>query len=231
MKRIPIKLYIAALIITIVIFAGAWLISTYINIQKTAAVKNEEDAIATQILALQARTDILTANLNASLCASTTSAGASATTTAASIAASLNDLQSKLSFLQGQLGPDNPDLFRLERYYSLMEIKDYNLEQTITHHCKIPNSTTRPFILYFYPTGTCAQCVGQGYILQAIKQQYPGAHIYSFNYNDDWVAVQSLIALPPIPATTTPPFLIVNGVVYPPFANLSNMEAAIKNLD
>ncbi len=228
MKRIPVTLYISVLVITAVIFIGAWMVSVYINNQKTAIIKNEEDAIATQILSLQARTDILTANINTSLCASSTSTGASATTTAKAIATSLTDLQNKLSFMQSQLGPDNPDLFRLERYYSLMEIKDYNLEQTIIHRCALPVTTSRPFILYFYPTGTCAQCVTQGYILQAVTQKYPQAHIYSFNYDSDWAAVESLIALPPIPATTTPPFFIVNGSVYPAFSDLSSMQTALE---
>ncbi len=235
-------MYGLTFLITIVVFFGAWLATTFINNEKTAVLKNEEDTIATQILALQAKSDLLTANLlnaappltaAAALCSSSTNTQASATTTAAAITASLNDLESKLSFMQSQIGPDNPDLFRLERYYSLMEIKDYNLEKVIAKRCPGSSGTTTPplFILYFYPTGTCNQCVAENYILQAVKQQYRAAHVYSFDYNDDWAAVQSLITLPKIPATTTPPFLIVNGTVYPAFSNLSDMQTAIeKNL-
>ncbi|GEM_PF-5587244 len=225
MKKIPIWLYALTLGATLALFFGAWLVSNYLNYRKTISLQNEEDAVATQILSLQAQSELTAAQVLRS------GANASATSTAAVIASNMNDLQAKLAFMQDQLGPENPDLFRLERYFSLLEIKAYLLERALNPAPKTAtpiSATSSPlFVLYFYPDASCDQCLAQEYILGAVKQQNPQAYVYSFDYTNDFAAVQSLLSLPKIPVTTTPPFFIINNKVHGTFSTLGDFQAAV----
>jgi hypothetical protein len=232
MKKVSTKLYAVALGLTALIFIAAILTSFYINARKTTALKSEEDAIAINILSLESQSDILTAHVTGINAAGPDSKNVitNAITTAAGIAANLDDLQSKLDFMQNQLGSDNPDVFRLKRYYSLLEIKDYVLEQALVKNSPAEKTATSTplFILYFYGGAgqDCPTCLAQQYILEAIQQKYPWAHVYSFDYSADLAAIESFIPLRNLPAT--PPVVIINGTTYPGFADLSDAEAAIQ---
>src|SRR4051812_7028949 len=114
MRPIHTKTYIFTLIATLAIFLTGIIFSSYFTRQKTEELKTAEDKIAINILSLETQYDLL----KESSCG---------TFSRESLRQELETLASKLQFLEDQVGVDNPEVFRLKRYYSLLEIKDYLL--------------------------------------------------------------------------------------------------------
>src|SRR4051812_5744862 len=109
MKPNQTKLYLFALLATIFIFIVALFVSDYVNKKKTDELQTTEDRIATDILSLETQFDLIT-NTTCS------------TFDDSSIQSQLDGLNARLVFMEGQVGVDNPEVFRLKRYYSLLEI-------------------------------------------------------------------------------------------------------------
>jgi hypothetical protein len=209
MKRtISTKSYFATLIITIIIFGGALGVSGFITEKKTEELKTSIDKITVDILSIETQFDLL----------KDTSCSSNATST---IQTEITGLSNRLDFMEQQVGEKNPEVYRLKRYYSLLEIKDYLLRKKLADQCKTPDI----FILYFYDTEGCAQCQTQEYMLKGVRTLYPNAHVYSFDYKLDLQAVTTLIELHNIPAT--PPIIDIEGVPYGPFENFSDMKSVI----
>ena len=212
MKRVSIKLYIATLVLTVAVFAAAFFISNYLNERKTDELKAEEDKITVDILSFETQVGLL----KSSSCQDFSSN---------QLQSELQDLQSRLSYMESQVGPNDPDLSRLKRYYALLEINDYVLAKQMSVECK----QNTVFILYFYGDNNCSQCQAQSYMLQAVLQKYPQqVQEYSFDFDLDLSAVQTLVTLHNLP--TTPPVIDINGTAYAPFATLSDMENIIDSL-
>ncbi len=209
MRKVHTKLYIIVFFITIFIFSGAFYISSYINERKTQELKATEDKIAIDILSFETQFDIV----KESSCKEFDRSN---------LRTELNSLASKLKFMENQLGENNPEVFRLKRYYSLLEIRDYLLTKRMSEQCKLNNV----FILYFYSQGEkCNTCITQNYILQAIRDEYPEIEVYSFDYEIDLPAVQTLITLHNIPKA--PPIIDINGKIYGAFENIEDIRKVI----
>ncbi|MDQ3014375.1 MAG: hypothetical protein M3Q73_00745 [bacterium] len=208
MKPVSTKLYIVTLAITLLIFIGAFVISNYLNNKKTQELRSIEDEIAIQILSFETQFDVI----EESSCASFNKSD---------IRKQLQSLSSKLAFLEGQLGLSDPEVFRLKRYYSLLQIRDYLLTKRMSDQCGFNNV----FILYFYSRNNCDECQRQEFIVQAIRDNYPQIETYSFDYDVDLPAVQTLISTHNIPRT--PPIIDINGKVYVPFTSLNDMEGIV----
>ena len=107
----------------------------------------------------------------------------------------------------------------------MLEIKDYLLMQQIYNKC----GATPTSILYFYSNkGNCTDCTDQGYVLTALRQEYPELRIYAFDYNLDLDAVKTLITLYHIPSVL--PALVMNGKVYDGFQSIAQIQAALPSL-
>jgi hypothetical protein len=208
MRPIQTKTYIFALIATLAVFIAAFGVSTYITNRKTQELKAAEDKVAIDILSLETQYDLL----NESSC-KTFDRGA--------LRQELDSLSSKLNFMESQVGYDNPEVFRLKRYYSLLEIKDYLLTKRMSEQCK----TDTVFVLYFYANQDCPECQTQDYLLKAVHNTYPQVEIYNFDYNLDLSAVQTLITLHNIPPK--PPVIDINGKAYASFDSLESLTSMI----
>lgn len=211
MKRVSTKLYVAALVLTAVIFIGAFAVSGYVNKRKTDELKTEEDQITVNILSFETQVGLL----KSSSCQDFDSNG---------LKTELNNLYSQLNYMESQVGPNDPDVFRLKRYYALLEINDYTLTKQMSDEC----NQNKVFILYFYSDNNCGQCQTESYILQAVAQKYPDVQEYSFDYDLDLGAVKTLVSLHNLP--TQPPALEINGTAYAAFTSLSDIEKVIDPL-
>lgn len=211
MRQLSTKTYISTFIVTMIIFIAASIFSTYFTNRKTEELKADEDRIAINILSLETQYDLL----KESSC--TTYDGSA-------LREELDTLASKLHFMEGQVGTDNPEVFRLKRYYSLLEIKDYLLAKRLNDKCGFKNV----LILYFYAHDNCSECKNQEYYLRALQNEYPQTAVYDFDYTVDLNAVKTLITLHNIPAK--PPVIDINGTVYGPFKNYESIETIIQKL-
>lgn len=177
-EKIETKKYVFAFVITTLVFFGAFLISNRFSEKRIAEIKTVEDKISLDILSSETQFALLKESSCKAIDHSTT------------FSEELSSLSSKLSYMEDNLGADNPDVLNLKKYYSLLQIKDYLLTAQVEQKCG-----TKPItIIYFYSNkdGECNDCKKEGYVLTKLRQDYPELRIYAFDYNLDLSAVKTM---------------------------------------
>ncbi len=206
--------YLIAFVITGLIFATAVYASNYFTNLRVADIRATQDDISTDILSLETQFDLLEEHSCSDIAENTI------------LPSELSSLGNQLSYMESQRSADQDEVLRLKRLYSLLEIKDYLLMQQIAAKCNL-----KPvFILYFYSNkGDCTSaCEDQGYVLTSLSQTYPQLRVYSFDYNLDVGALQTLIDIDNI--GNTMPALFINGKVYRGFQSISDIETILPQL-
>jgi hypothetical protein len=211
MRPISTKNYFIAFVITLCIFSGAFFISSYINNKRTEELKAVEDRIAIDILSFETKYDVI----------KDSSCG---TFDKSELRAELDSLASKLAFMESQVGTDNQEVFRLKRYYSLLEVRDYLLTKRMSEECKLH----KVFILYFYARDNCLECRKQEFILRALRDRFPSVEAYTFDFTVDLPAVKTLISLHQVPAS--PPVFDIQGKIYPGFETFQEAANIVGSL-
>lgn len=137
---------------------------------------------------------------------------------------SLYDLSAKLGYLENQLGWDDPQVWRMKKYYSLLELRHWLYMKKINEKCGF-NYTT---ILYFYSNkGDCPKCESQAFVLGHLKEKYEGIFLYSFDINMDNAALNTIKQIYDVGNET--PSLVVNEKILSGFKDLGELEGVIKN--
>lgn len=205
--------YIVAFIITALIFATALYASNYFNNQRLEDIRATQDTISTDILSLETQFDLLQEHSCSDITENTT------------LPSELTSLGSQLSYMEAQGARSQDEVTRLKRLYSLLEIKDYLLMKQIAAKCNL-----KPvFILYFYSNkGDCKDCERQGYVLTALAENYPQLRIYSFDYNLDVSALQTLISIDKVDDQL--PALLINGKAYYGFQSVEDINKMLPQL-
>ncbi|MGH7141746.1 MAG: hypothetical protein ACREGH_03890 [Minisyncoccia bacterium] len=169
--------YLIAFIITAAIFATAFYAANRLDEARVADIQSTEQQISLDILSNETQYDLLSQVDCSELSQNT------------GLSDELNSLASQLSVAEQDLGDTNPDVVSLKEQYSLLEIKDYILLQTISQKC----GTHPVFILYFYSNqNNCPDCGAAGDVLTYLRQTYPGLRVYSFDYNLNLSALKTL---------------------------------------
>ncbi|HYF13232.1 MAG TPA: hypothetical protein VD928_02975 [Candidatus Paceibacterota bacterium] len=206
--------YVIAFGITATIFVTAFYIASRIDAERLEEIRTTQEAISIDLLSSETQFELL-GNLDCTTIIEHPI-----------LTDELNSLADRLSFTENRLGSNNAEVIALKKQYSLLEIKDYLLMQKISEKCR-----TKPvFILYFYSNaGDCPDCGRAGEVLTYLRQTYPDLRVYSFDYNLDLSALQTLISLrkvrPPLPA-----FIINNRAPVYGFKNLDEMQRLIPEL-
>ena len=212
-----------AFLITALIFATALYASNYFNSKRIAEIQATQDNISVDILSTETQFELLAEHSCADIAENSV------------LSSEIQPLASRLSYLELQPNVDQSELARLKRYYSLLEIKDYLLMQQVAAKCHL-----KPvFILYFYSNkGDCPACENQGYALTGLTQKYPFLRIYSFDYNLDLSALQTLADINDVqgnpPAGGLPagglPALVIKNKVYYGLHTMSDIESILPEL-
>jgi len=209
--------YAYTFLITAAIFVTAILASNYFTQKRLNEIKNIESRIAVDILSSETQFSLL-AEL------SCRDIGNSF------LSKELAELGDKLSYTEEQRGADNPEVMNLKEYYSLLQIKDFLLSQRIKEKC----GTKTLSIIYFYsnekPNGekTCEDCEKEGFVLTRLREEYPDLRVYSFDYDLDLSALQTLISIYNIEANL--PALLINEKVYYGFKSIEDIKEIIPDL-
>ncbi|MES2471148.1 MAG: hypothetical protein V4526_02875 [Patescibacteria group bacterium] len=214
MPPIPLnyKKYVLVFILTAAVFGLAFILSNYINTKKIDTLKLSGDTISIDILSLETQFALL----QESPCK---------TVQNSTLSDELNSLGERLSYAENQRGFSTAEVLTLKKYYSILEIKDYLLNQKLRKTCGFRPTT----ILYFYSTKEeCVDCTRQGYVLTKIREDNPDIRVYSFDYDLDVSAVQTMITLHKIPASL--PVLVINDKVYDGFKSIEEMQAIVPEL-
>lgn len=211
--KIDTKKYIIVFIITALIFGGALYISNHFSARRTAEVKAMEDKISMDILSSETQFALLKDSSCKAIDHST------------AFSEELNSLVEKLSYMEQNLGNENPEVISLKKYYSLLQIKDYLLVGKVNEKCGIKPIT----IIYFYSNkGDCADCKKEGYVLTSLREQFPELRIYSFDYNLDLSAVKTMRSLYGV--RNTLPALVIWDENYYGFKSPEDIEKIIPQL-
>ncbi len=209
------KKYLIVFFITVGIFISVFYLSNYLSNKKITYLRDTQDAISMNILASEVQFSLLEHKQCEDVGASV-------------LSGELGDLGSKLSYAEVQFGSTDKRVSDLKSYYSLLQIKDYLLMLSLAEKCE-----THPiFVLYFYqPTDSCADCVKENYVVDALRQKYPTLRIYSFDYSLDLPAIKTMASIYKVPSQM--PVLVINNKVYSGFYSLEQIEKtlpALKNL-
>jgi hypothetical protein len=206
--------YLLAFVITGAIFGTAFYITSRFDSQRIADIRATQEAISIDLLSSETQFELL-GNLDCGTIAEHPV-----------LTAEINDLAERLSFAEDRLGSENAEVISLKKQYSLLEIKDYLLMQQISEKCQ-----TKPvFVLYFYSNaGDCTECSRAGDVLTYLRQTYPDLRVYSFDYNLDLSALQTLIALRKV-HTPLPALIINNRAPIYGFKTLNEMEQMMPEL-
>ena len=196
-----------ALGITVILIGTVAYTINYLNNVRVAELSTIEDQLSIDTLSLDTQFSLL----ETAPCDST----ASSTT----LTSELADLGDRLSYTEGQLGSTNPQVVRLKKQYSLLEIHDYLITKQFAAVCG-----TKPVtVLYFYSnTGDCSKCDKAGYALSYLRTTYPLLRVYSFDYNLDLGALKTFVAINKIQGPL--PAFVVNGKKSYGFTSLADLE-------
>lgn len=202
------KKYIFTFFITVTIFATAFFASTFFSSKRVENVKFIQDNIAIDILSSETQFDLLKEvpcqNVGDSM-----------------LSPELNILGDKLSHTETERGENDQDVMYLKKYYSLLQVKDYILSKKLAEKCG--SVKKQVFIIYFYSNkGDCPDCIKEGFVLTRLKQKYPELRVYSFDYNLDLSAIDSLKAIYRI--KTALPGLVIEDKTYSGYKSIEDME-------
>ncbi len=167
-KRKPINFqrYILTFFITAMIFALGFFASDYIDDKRFSEINTMKQGFQMQILALETQLDhfkdILCADVGDDI-----------------LTHELHLIGEKLQFMKNNLGQDHPEVIHIKKYYSLLQIRHYQLSKQLSQRCNLG----LVHVLYFFADQKyCPDCEKQGHILSYLRKAYPLLRIYSFDY-------------------------------------------------
>jgi hypothetical protein len=197
-------------LITAGIFAAAWYASDYFNDRKIADLQQAQQ---------QATVDFMSSEAQFDLYEDQTCDDVSNT----SLAQELSSLADKISYAEQNLSSSS-QLTLLKQQYSVLEVKDFLLTKEINERCNSNVAT----ILYFYENANnCSNCTKQGYVLDAIRQNYPNnVRVYSFDVGLDSSTIRALLTIYKV-SDTALPAVVVNGTTYTGFQSIEQMTAEL----
>ncbi|MEA4910495.1 hypothetical protein SDC9_33246 [bioreactor metagenome] len=191
--------YVLVFLITLTLFlSSAWL-SSFMNNRKISDIKNIQDKISIDIMSSETQFQLLQEFTCKDVSAS-------------SLSGELNSLAEKIAYSEQNINKKE-DVLELKKYYSLLQIKDYLLMQKIKEKCNVPVVP----IFYFYTTSeNCSNCVKEAAVLNKLRTEYPELRVYSFDYNLQLSALQTLIKTFKVDDTKLPA-LYMNDKLYTGF--------------
>lgn len=207
------KKYAYTFLITAVIFITAIFLSNFFSQKRINEIKNIESRIAVDILASETQFSLLSE-------LSCRDIGSSF------LSKELATLGDKLAYTEQSRGSDDPEVLNLKKYYSLLQIKDFLLMQKIKDRCGSAQANDGLSIMYFYSNeGDCEDCEKEGFVLTKLRSDYPELRVYSFDYNLDLSALQTLVGVYNIQDKL--PAILINDKVYYGFKSVEDMKEAL----
>ncbi len=176
------KRYFIVFIITAIVFALAFWMSSIFSNNKINQLQEIQEQIAIDILSTETRYALLE---QTSCVHSVTSLEEEQ-----GLSRELNDLARRLKFMESQLGTEDEDVLFVKKYYSLLQVKDYLLMEEIKNRCG-ENLFT---ILYFHQ-GDCDACQKQSLVLDELVREYPETRVYWFDKDVNTPAVQTMLSI------------------------------------
>jgi hypothetical protein len=210
-KRDIIK-YVVVFLITVSIFFSVFYISDKISSSRLEKLSDLQEKMSLSILSTETRFALLKESSCSDIfLGSELEIG---------VTKELNNLVSRIKFLESELGSDNSDVLYLKERYSLLQIKDYLLVKELSNKCGY-NITT---VLYFNGED-CAECKNQSIVLDAIREENDNVRVYWF---DGEINVATVDILETLFNINSYPALVIGDETYETFLPYNELKEVIK---
>ncbi len=207
-RHISYAKYGLAFFITVIVFVIGIFLGDSLNTGKMSELNTLNEDLRARTLAIQTQFDIISEN-PCSFANETY------------IFDELVDVSSKVEYMEGQLGQENPEVRRLKSYYSTLLIKHWLFTNKIKNDCEKQDIHD---IIYFYaPKEECGYCDSQGHILTNLRKDYPNVWIFSFDYTLDNPALDTIKDIY-IEELNSFPILIIDGKIHQGFLSRLTLE-------
>ncbi len=172
-RNVIISLIITALLIGTVVYA-----INYLNQQRVEQLSDLQAQLATDTLSVETQFALL----EEAPCEDITEGN--------TLSREVSDLGERLAATEAQLGSTNEQVIRLKKQYTLLQIRDYLLTKRLTQTCDIDPTV----VLYFYSNkpDACPDCDRASYALSYLHSENPNLRVYSFDYDLDLGALDTL---------------------------------------
>ena len=198
--------YIFVFILTCGIFTVSWYLSSYFSQKKITEIRDIQNKISTDILSSETQFALL----EEMSCQEVDNSV---------LSEEIASLADKINYSEQNVSAKE-EIITLKKQYTILQVKDFLLVKRISERC----NTTPVTILYFYGNrDTCEDCVKQGYVLDAVREEYPEIRTYSFDYNLDLSTIRALKSLYKI--NDSLPALVINGKTMNGFKTVEEVEA------
>jgi len=205
--------YIVVLLITLTIFLSAIWLSSFVNDKKLNEIKDVQDKISIDIMSSETQFQLLQGFSCKDISSST-------------LSSELNNLAEKITYSEQNINKKD-EVKDLKKYYTLLQIKDYLIMQKIKEKCNVPVVP----IFYFYTTSdNCENCVKEAAVLNKLRDAYPELRVYSFDYNLDLSALQTLIKIFKIDDHNLPA-IYMNDKLYTGFLSEEDIKTNLPDLE
>jgi hypothetical protein len=205
-KQFNYRKHLFVFLITLIVFGFGFGLSDYISQKKLSELNNLREDLQLDILSAETQFSIL----ETAICQNVNHS---------SLTSELYAIGERTAYMEEALGHENPQVIRLKKNYSLLEIKNWLLTEKAKDQCQaklIP-------ILYFYSNHEdCPTCAKQGYVLTYLREKYPFLRIYSFDYNLELSALDTIKSLYRL--TDPLPILVIGENTYSGFRDKEEIE-------
>ena len=169
--------YIFVFLITVSVFGTAIAVNNFFYARRLNEVDSVERRITLNLLSSEVQFELL-------------SEASCAASSSPILTDEINTLAAQLEFLEGSRGRSDAEVLSVKERYSLLQIKDLLLVKEIAKRCGGKVYT----IVYFYSNkpGSCDDCERQGYVLSALRKDYPDLRVYTFDYDLDLGGISAL---------------------------------------
>jgi len=208
-KHYDFNKYAAAFAISTLVFIMGLLIGNYFNNEKFSRIETIENDIRIDLMSMDLQNTLLMENP----CSPKSTV----------LEERLEDVTSKLAYMEGQLGKKDNKVLELKRYYSLLEIKHYFLMKNQKEEC---NSTYNLLLFFYSNENNALESEKQGYILDNLREKYglEKIKVYSFDTN---LGLDMITTLESFYNVTTAPTVILDGKKLEGFQEKEEVEKLI----
>jgi hypothetical protein len=208
MKPILARNVLLSLLITVALIATVVYAINYLNNQRVEQLSELQDQLATDTLSVETQFALLEEAPCEDIAEGNT------------LSQEVADLGDRLAVAESQLGSKNSQVIQLKKQYTLLQIRDYLLTQRLSQTCGVKPTV----VLYFYSNtpGACTDCDRASYALSYLHNVNPNLRVYSFDYDLDLGALDTLKTVEKI-QPKFPAFVINNKRSYG-FTTLDEFE-------
>lgn len=201
--------YVAAIALTCLIFIGGLWIGSVITNSKVNDILSVEQEARLQLENLQLEQQLL----EDTPCKSPQL-----------LSESLEDLGTKLTYLETQYSKNDPSILELKKPYTLLEIKHYLAMKQMTELC----NRNLTLILFFYSNdpANIDESEEQGFVLDYLRKKYSNVKAYSIDADMDLGIIDVLKSKYSI---STVPSIVIDDKVYVGFHSKEELEQVIEN--